>query len=230
MKQDKPIKHVGIILDGNRRWAKANGLSVMEGHRAGHETLKSLIQTVKDLDITHLSAFVFSTENWNRAKDEVENLMELFRHFAEKDIEEIHEQNVRVRFIGTENNAPRDLLDLMRKAEEKTNNNTDGTLIICFNYGGQQEIAEACQALVRAGVAADDITPEKIAEHLYEPELPPVDLIIRTSGEKRLSNFMLWRAAYSEFAFTDTFWPDFSDEEFTQIVREFESRSRRFGS
>lgn len=230
MSSKQTTKHVGIILDGNRRWAKTKGKSVLEGHQAGYETLKSIVRSIKELHITHLSAYVFSTENWSRSKEEVDNLMDIFRHFAAKDIDEIHEQNVRVQFIGSSNNVPTDLLQLMRDAEVKTNNNTDGTLIVCFNYGGQLEIAEAATALIQNNPDITEITPEMIAQHLYAPELPPVDLVIRTSGEKRLSNFMLWRAAYAEFAFTDTFWPDFTSEEFAELVREFEGRSRRFGA
>lgn len=229
MTDQKPVKHVGIILDGNRRWAKEHGLTPIEGHYEGRKAIRGVFKTFKEHDVTHLSLFAFSTENWKRAEDEVGGLMDLFRLVATKDVKDLHKEGIKVVFSGAEENLPADLYKSLRKAEEKTKENTEGTLNICINYGGQQEITDAVRAIIREGVSADDVTPETISQHLYRPELPPLDLVIRTSGEQRISNFMLWQLAYAEFTFTKTMWPAFTNDELGSILHEFESRTRRFG-
>lgn len=222
-------RHLGLILDGNRRWAKERGLPVVEGHRQGFLNAKKLGLSLFDQGIEYVSAYVFSTENWQRSKDEVKDLMKLFLWIARHEVKELHRDNIRLRVIGNKLRLGKSLLKALHEAEELTKENTRGTLLICLDYGGQQEIVEAVKAVAGTGVAPEEITAELIAEHLYAPDVPPVDLIIRTSGEQRISNFMLWRAAYSELMFTSTYWPAFSEEELRSMLDEYSRRQRRFG-
>lgn len=224
--EERDLKHVGIIMDGNRRWAVKHGVSKYEGHRSGYKTLKELLKTVKELNIDYVSVYAFSTENWNRSKEEVEDLLAVFRWGFGRDLKNLIKEGVRVKRLGRRENVPNDLLKMIDEAEEKTKHFTNGTLALCFNYGGKQEIVDALKAIVEAG---EEVTEQTISDHLYEAEIPPIDLIIRTSGEQRLSNFMLWRADYAELHFTDTLWPDFNGEELTQIVAEYKNRDRRYG-
>ena len=217
---------VGIILDGNRRWAKANGVSKLEGHHAGMETLKKTVRFVRDGNIKHLIVYAFSTENWNRDTDEVSYLMDLFRKAIQKEMSELGKENVRVRFIGQRERFSEDLQKAMNTTEKETAKNEAITLWICLSYGGRAEIVAAANATVEK---SDLITEELLAKNLWTSEMPDPDIIIRTGGEKRLSNFLLWQSAYSELFFTDTLCPDFNKEEFDSILTEFASRERRRG-
>jgi undecaprenyl diphosphate synthase len=223
-------KHVGYIVDGNRRWAKKYGLPAYEGHLAGHNALKEIaIETLKQ-GVEYISAYVFSTENWSRSSNEVKKLMGIVLKILTADLPEFHKHNVRLKVIGSldERVQPR-IIKAIAKAEEETAKNDGGTFVICFNYGGQLEITEAVKKIVQSGVSADEVTPDLIAENIYAPEVPPIDLIVRTSGEQRLSNFMLWRSAYSELLFLDKPWPDMTKDDVTAIMKEYTRRQRRFG-
>lgn len=221
--------HVGLILDGNRRWAKRNGLPLVEGHRQGYKTLRKVLDVALESGVQYVSAFVFSTENWRRTQEEVGYLMDLTLRIVTNDLEELHKKGIKVAWVGSEDRVSDKLRQAIRNAEALTKENTGGTLALCFNYGGQREIADAVQRMCADKIAPDEITEEKIAEYLYHPEVPPIDLLIRTSGEQRLSNFMLWRAAYSELYFVDKQWPDFTPEDFHAALREYAARGRRFG-
>jgi undecaprenyl diphosphate synthase len=222
-------QHLGLILDGNRRWARAKGLPTLEGHRAGYENLKTIGLAGLERGIKFVSAYCFSTENWNRSKEEVDYLMRLLLWVAKHEVEAFHKENVRIRFLGSREKLSAKILKAIDEAEAKTAGNTRGTLALCINYGGHQELVDATRALIEKGIKAAEVTAENIAEHLYGPEIPPLDLIIRTSGEQRLSNFMLWRAAYSELYFTDVHWPDFDEGQLDIALGDYASRQRRFG-
>jgi undecaprenyl diphosphate synthase len=226
MTETSGVRCVGIILDGNRRWAKAKGLSKLEGHRAGIETLKKTARFVRDSGIKHLIVYAFSTENWNRDKNEVSYLMDLFREAIQKEMSELGKENVRVRFVGQRERFSEDLQQSMDKIENKTAKNEAITLWVCLSYGGRAEIVAAANAAVGQ---SDLITEETLAKNMWTAGMPDPDIIIRTGGEKRLSNFLLWQSAYSELFFTDTFCPDFNKEEFDSILVEFATRERRNG-
>lgn len=222
--------HLGIILDGNRRWATDNGLPKHEGHRHGYDVLKQICDAAFERGIKYLTAYVFSIENWQRPPIEVKFLMDLLYWVATHEVDEFHKKNIRLVFLGKEQPLAPKILKVIAAAEEKTKDNTGGTLSFCLNYGGQTEIAEAVQKVMRSGIKPEDVTPEVIRQHLYHPEIPDVDLIIRTSGEQRLSNFMLWRAAYSELYFeARKHWPAFTVEDLDAALADYAARSRRFG-
>lgn len=221
--------HLGLILDGNRRWARERGLPTLEGHRRGYGTLKTIGKAAIKRGVKYVSAFVFSTENWNRSQEEVEYLMDLLRWVATSEVNEMHKENIRVRMIGRPDGLDEKTLELIRKAEAKTAKNTGGTLGLCINYGGQQELADATAAMIRDGVKPDEVTPAKIGEYLYESDIPPIDLLIRTSGEQRLSGFMLYRSAYSELLFVKKHWPAFTEADLDSALATFANRERRFG-
>ncbi len=223
-------RHLGLILDGNRRWARAQGLPLLEGHRQGYENLKTIADAAFAEGIEYVSAYVFSTENWNRSKDEVRYLMKLMRWILKHEVENFNKYGIRVRTLGMKVRLGKALLKAIHDAEQATEHNTRGTLQLCLDYGGQQEIVDAMKRMVAEGVSPENITAEAISQHLYAPDMPPVDLIIRTSGEQRLSNFMLWEGAYSELMFTDTNWPDFSVTELQQMLAVYAQRHRRFGT
>jgi len=223
-------QHLGLILDGNRRWAKANNLPPLEGHRRGYENLKVIGKAAVERGVTYLSAYVFSTENWDRSQEEVKYLMKLLTWFANREVNELHEAGIRVRFIGSRDRLDKSVLAAINNAEHKTRANKKGTLVLCLNYGGQQEITAAVQAIVAQNIPSKDINSELITANIYAPDIPPVDLIIRTSGEQRLSNFMLWRAAYSELYFTKKSWPAFNQEDLDLALADFAKRQRRFGT
>ena len=229
MSDTENIRHLGIIMDGNRRWAKARKLPVIEGHRAGFKALKKLMSTMKDNNIEYASVYAFSTENWKRSKEEVQALMGLARWVFKNELHAFNKEDIRLRVAGSRVGVPEDIVTLIDSAEEKTKDNKSGTLVICFNYGGQEEIADAYRKMLNEGIGADDVTTELIEQHLYLPDVPPIDLLIRTSGEQRLSNFMLWRSAYAELDFTDTLWPDFDKDELGKILEKYIQRNRRFG-
>jgi undecaprenyl diphosphate synthase len=225
--------HVAIIMDGNGRWAAERGLPRTEGHRQGVEAVRRTVEAARELAITHLTLFSFSSENWSRPKHEIHDLFGLLRRFIRRDLADLHKNNIRIRVIGTRAGLERDLLRLIDDAVELTKNNTGLNLTIAFNYGARDEIARAARRLaedVQSGaVAAGDVTPERFAAYLDTSDLPDPDLLIRTSGEQRLSNFLLWQLAYSEFVFVDCYWPDFSRELFEAAINEYQRRSRRFG-
>jgi undecaprenyl diphosphate synthase len=228
---DAPLlpQHIGFIVDGNRRWAKQHGLPPYEGHLAGYNTIHEVAEAVFDAGVTTMSAYIFSTENWKRSEDEVKRLMGLVLKLLTADLPIFEKKNIRLRILGSRDRVSERILKAIDDAEARTAGNTAGTLAICFNYGGQLEIADACKKIVQSGVDADSITPELIAQNLYAPEVPPIDLVVRTSGEQRLSNFMLWRAAYSEFLFLDKPWPEMTKADIPVILDEYMTRQRRFG-
>jgi len=222
-------QHIGYIVDGNRRWAKKHGLPGYEGHMAGYNTIQDVVLETFNRGVTYVSAYIFSTENWKRSEQEVSKLMTLVLKLLTSDLRILEENNIRLRILGSRENVSDKIIKAIDDAEERTKNNTKGTLAICFNYGGHLEISDAVKKIVQSKVKSEDITPELIAANLYASDVPPVDVVVRTSGEQRLSNFMLWRAAYSEFIFLDKLWPDMTKEDVTAILKEYSRRNRRFG-
>lgn len=222
-------RHLGLILDGNRRWARENGMPSLEGHRKGYQNLKTIAEAAIDRGVQYVSAYVFSTENWNRSKEEVNYLMGLLYWVATEEVNELNKKNIKIVFVGSEERLNPKTLKAILAAEKKTAGNTRGTLALCLNYGGQQEIADATKRIIAEGINAEEVTPELINKYLYAPDLPQVDLVIRTSGEQRLSNFMLWRVAYAELLFVEPHWPAFSEGDLDAALAEYASRTRRFG-
>jgi undecaprenyl diphosphate synthase len=220
---------VAIIMDGNGRWAQQRGVSVAEGHRAGTRALRRVVETAIDLGIEALTVYAFSTENWARPPEEVEALMEIFDETIERELPDLASQGVRTRFIGRRDRAPEWLQERMAEMEHETADNTRIGLWIGFDYGGRAELVAAAQRIVADGVPVDAIDDEAIASRLSAPDLPDPDLLIRTSGESRISNFLLWQLAYSELVFLDTLWPDFGPDELRAAVDEYTRRRRRFG-
>lgn len=221
--------HVGYIVDGNRRWARKHGLPAYEGHLAGHNALKEVGLATLAAGAKYMSAYVFSTENWKRDNDEVQKLMRLALKVLKSDLPEFNENNIRLRVIGSREGIDDKILKAIDDAEASTQHNTGGEFLLCFNYGGHREITDAVKKIVQSGVPADAITDELVAQHLYAPEVPPMDVMVRTGGDERLSNFMLWRAAYSEFIFMEKYWPDMTKDDVTAIMDEYAKRHRRFG-
>ena len=222
-------QHIGFVVDGNRRWAKKHGLPTYEGHLAGYNSLKDVLIESLNRGVKYASAYVFSTENWKRTAEEVNNLMGLLLRVLESDVPIFVENRIRLRVIGTREGLPKAVIKAIDRAEATTAELDGGELLLCLNYGGHLEIADACKKIIESGVAADEVTPELIAKNLYAPEVPPCDLIVRTSGEQRLSNFMLWRAAYSELMFIEKNWPDMTKDDVSVILEEYQRRNRRFG-
>jgi undecaprenyl diphosphate synthase len=226
-------RHVAIIMDGNGRWAAARGLPRVEGHRRGVEALRKTVRAAGDLGIAVLTIFSFSSENWSRPESEIRDLLSLLRRFIRNDLADLHKSNVHVRIIGERDDLSNDIRGLLEEAEDLTRDNDGLTLVVAFNYGARQEIARAARRLaaeVASGrMSADDITPDLLARHLDMPDLPDPDVIIRTSGEQRLSNFLLWQAAYSELVFVPVNWPDFDRAALEAAIAEYRRRERRFG-
>lgn len=226
-------EHVAIIMDGNGRWAKQRGLPRTMGHRKGVDAVRETVRAAGDVGVKYLTLFAFSSENWRRPETEVTDLLGLLKAFIRRDLAELHRQNVRVKVIGDRYSLQSDILDLLVDAEERTKGNSALTLVIAFNYGSRDEIARAVASLAReveaGSLRAQDITPALIDARLDTAGIPDPDLIIRTSGEERLSNFLLWQAAYSEFIFVPEYWPDFSREILYSALETFASRNRRFG-
>jgi undecaprenyl diphosphate synthase len=222
--------HVACVMDGNGRWAQRRGLPRTEGHAAGEQALFDTVEGALDIGLRWLTAWAFSTENWRRPADEVRYLMGFNEALLVRRRDELHDKNVRVRFIGRRDwRVPRRVLRRMDETVELTRRNTGLTLTMAFNYGGRAEILDAVRELVASGTPADKITEKRVRNHLYAPDMPDPDLVVRTSGEFRLSNFMLWELAYSELVFTDVLWPDFRREHLFDAIREYQSRERRFG-
>ncbi|KAB7648960.1 isoprenyl transferase [Polymorphobacter fuscus] len=227
------LRHLAIIMDGNGRWAKARRLPRIAGHRAGVEAVRRVVEAAPDLGIEVLTLYAFSSENWKRPADEVADLMGLLRHYIQSEINALHKNGVRLDFIGNYRALKPDLVAMLDAARVKTAGNTRLTLIMALNYGGQDEMMRAAKSLAR-DVAAGTLSPEAItvetlAARLDTAALPPPDLVLRTSGEMRLSNFLLWQSAYAEFVATDTLWPDFNAQALADAVAEFATRERRFG-
>jgi undecaprenyl diphosphate synthase len=216
-------RYVAIITDGNGRWARERGLPVLEGHRAGADVVKARLRDAVELEVEELTVFSFSTENWARPAGEVEGLMRMFGERIEAETPELHEEGVRMRFIGRREGVAAELVERMAWAEETTAANDRIVLFVAFNYGGRAEIVDAARSF-RGG------SEEEFRQHLYAPDMHDPDLLIRTSGEQRISNYLLWQCAYSELVFRDELWPDFTREAFEQSLREFEARQRRFGT
>jgi undecaprenyl diphosphate synthase len=227
------LRHVGIIMDGNGRWAKRRGMPRAFGHKAGVDALRAIVRTFGDLGIPYLTVYSFSSENWTRPAAEVSELMRLLRLFIRSDLNDLHARNVRVRIIGERRGLPDDILPLLVEAEDKTHANTGLTLVVAFNYGARQEIVAAARRLAEEVAAGRldpaAITDERLARELTTTGIPDPDLIIRTSGEQRLSNFLLWQAAYAEFVFTPVLWPDFDRKALEECLAAYGARTRRFG-
>ncbi|WP_316976347.1 isoprenyl transferase [Shumkonia mesophila] len=228
-----PPLHVAIIMDGNGRWARARGLPRTAGHQRGAETVRTIVEAAAEMGVSILTLFGFSSENWNRPESEVRDLMGLLRLYLRNEIATLAKNGVRLRVIGERARLAPDIVALIEEAEAKTAENRRLTLVIALNYGGRQEIVAAARRLameVEAGrIEAGQIDDDMFARQLFTAELPDPDLLIRTSGEQRISNFLLWQMAYTEFVFVDSLWPDFSREEFEKAIREYQGRERRYG-
>lgn len=230
----QPPRHVAVIMDGNGRWARARGLPRTEGHRRGAEAARRVIEAAKDLGIDYLTLFGFSSENWKRPKWEIVDLMQLLRHYLRAEMAELHRNNVRLRVIGDRDGLDPDIVALIEQGEATTRDNSAMTLVMALNYGARAEIAGAARALAQE-VADGRLIPaqideEALAARLLTRDIPDPDLLIRTSGEQRLSNFLLWQCAYSEFVFLDKFWPDITKDDLADAVRAYHSRERRYGA
>lgn len=231
--KNKLPQHVAIIMDGNGRWAKAKHRPRLFGHRAGAKSVREVVELAGELYIPYLSVYAFSTENWNRPEDEVSGLMKLLMEYLNQEIDELHQKNVVVRIIGSAEKVDSAFLAKAHKITSKTWNNTGLNFNVLFNYGGRQELTDAIKNIIRdinANIITSDmINPELINDYLYTKDIPDPDLVIRTSGEKRLSNFLIWQTAYSEIYVTETLWPDFDKKEFIKALKDYEKRNRRFG-
>jgi undecaprenyl diphosphate synthase len=227
-------KHVAIIMDGNGRWAKARGLPRTAGHRKGVEAVRRTVEAARELGIPYLTMFGFSSENWRRPEGEVFDLMQLLRFYLRSEIAELHKNGVRLRVIGDRSKLSGDIVTMIEKAEELTRGNTELNLVIALSYGSRQEIADATRQMVRDALEGrlrpEDITEESFSARLLTRDIPDPDLLVRTSGEQRISNFLLWQSAYTELVFVDTLWPDFTKRDLEDAIREFNQRDRRYGA
>jgi len=223
------LTHLGFIMDGNRRWAVGSSRPKLDGHAAGYDALIRVMTRCVELNIKYVTVYAFSTENWSRSKQEVDRIMQLMFRGIIDDLHIFTDKNVRLRFLGSREKLSRSLLAKMDEAEQTTAGFAKSTLSVCFNYGGQTEIVEACRAIVSSGVSPEMVDADLITKNIYHPDIPPLDMIVRTSGEHRLSNFMLWRSAYAEILFIDKFWPDMTVADVDEIVTRFSESERRFG-
>lgn len=236
MAKEKEIKlperiptHIAIIMDGNGRWAKSRGLPRLAGHRAGTENLRQIIEACVEFGVSYLTIYAFSTENWGRPVDEVEGLMNIFDEVFDRELDEMHRQGAQLRYVGRTEGVRPSFMEKVRRGVELTKNNTRLVLNVAFNYGGRDEIIHVIQKMVEDGVAPEDVTAERIEQYLYTAGSPDPDLVIRTSGEKRTSNFLLWQTAYSEWYFPKVYWPDFGRNQLLEAIQEYSRRERRFG-
>ena len=220
------LEHLGVIADGNRRWAKERGLPTIEGHRRGLDSIEQMVIGARDAGIKYITFYVFSTENWGRSKDEVSYIMKLAETRILKYAEKLKKNNSRMIILGSRKNVPPKLASSIEEAEKLTADCTGITVCFCFNYGGEQEIADAATI---ASEVDKEITPDMIRKHLYHPEIPNIDMVVRTSGEERISGFMLWRASYAEFYFIKKYFPEMGYDDIKIILEEYEKRNRRFG-
>ncbi len=227
-------RHVAIIMDGNGRWAKARGLPRIAGHRRGADAVRRVVTGCRELGIDFLTLYAFSSENWKRPADEVDDLMGLLRLYIRRELAELHRNNVRMRFIGDRSGLAADIVALIENAEQNTRANDGLTLVVALNYGSHDEIVRACRRIVgealHGDVAPDEIDEALFRRHLETADLPDPDLLIRTSGEQRLSNFLLWQAAYTELVFVETLWPDFAKADLEAAIAEYRRRERRYGA
>ena len=223
------LEHIAIIMDGNRRWAKEKNLPSAMGHKKGVDALKTTLRACKEFGIKYLTVYAFSTENWKRKKEEVDFLMELLAITLTNELAEMHSEGVVISFIGDISKLSDKLQKILANSVETTKNNTGVHLQIAFNYGARDEIVHAVKSIVEKGVKSEDITEEMISENLYTKNIPDPDLLIRTGGEKRISNYLLWQIAYSEILVTDEYWPEFGRDSLAEAVEEFKNRQRRFG-
>lgn len=229
-----PPTHVAVIMDGNGRWAKARGLPRVFGHRAGADAVREVVMGCRELGVRYLTLYAFSSENWKRPASEVGDLMELLRLYIRRELDELDRNGVRIRIIGDRSRLPADIVDLVERAETVTADNRELNLIVALNYGSHNEILQACRRIAEQ-VKAGELQPEQIDETLFRrylltADIPDPDLLIRTSGEQRLSNFLLWQSAYTELVFVDTLWPDFRRKDLAEAIDEFHRRERRFGA
>ena len=222
--------HIAIIMDGNGRWAKARRRPRVFGHQQGVETVRRIVEDASKMGVKCLTLYSFSTENWTRPKSEINALFNLLKQYVETDLAKLHENDVRIKILGSRSGLTDDLLALIDRVETTTQKNTEFSLNIAFNYGGRDEIVRAVSRAARDGADLANMTEVEFEKHLDSSGLPDPDLVIRTSGERRISNFLLWQAAYAEFVFTDVLWPDFSREDLSRAIAEYRSRDRRFGS
>jgi undecaprenyl diphosphate synthase len=229
LNKKKLPRHVALIMDGNGRWAKARWLPRAAGHRAGVTVLTPLLETAGELGVEALTLYAFSTENWARPETEVDSLMALFLETAKGKVPELNERGARLRFLGRRGHLPQAVRSAIEEAEKLTKDNDKLDVYVALNYGGRAEIVDAARRMIEDGLKPEEVDEITFASYLYAPEIPEVDLVIRTSGEFRVSNFLLWQIAYAEFYVTDTLWPDFSPEEFRQAIASFASRDRRRG-
>ena len=220
------LEHLGVIADGNRRWAKERGLPTIEGHRRGLDSIEQMVIGARDAGIKYITFYVFSTENWGRSKDEVSYIMKLAETRILKYAEKLKKNNSKMIILGSKKNVPPKLASSIEEAEKLTADCTGITVCFCFNYGGEQEIADAATI---ANEVDKEITPDTIRKHLYHPEIPNIDMVVRTSGEERISGFMLWRASYAEFYFIKKYFPEMGYDDIKIILEEYEKRNRRFG-
>jgi len=222
--------HIGIIMDGNRRWAKEKGLPALEGHRRGYNKLKEVGRWCKKKGVKILTLWAFSTENWNRSKKEVDYLMRLFRNaLSDREIGELHKEGIKLQIIGQKERLGKPLQEAIRRAEEKTKNNKEGILNLAISYGGRAEMMEVIKKIIKNKIPAEKITEKIIDENLWTAGIPDPDLIIRTSGEIRTSGFLIWQAAYSELYFSPKYWPDFTENDLDAAISDYAKRQRRFG-
>jgi len=226
--EDKRLDHIGIIMDGNRRWARSRGLPAILGHREGVKAVERTLLAAKELGIPCVSLYAFSTENWNRPKSEVLGLMGLLKYYMKLKLDELNKENARIRFAGNLSALSEDIQEILLDAEQKTRNNDSMQLVVCLNYGGRQEILDAVNRMIRNGISLP-VTEDVFRQYLYLPDLPDPDLLIRTSGELRMSNFWLWQGSYSEFYFTDKYWPDFGKPDLEMAIADYYRRERRYG-
>lgn len=224
-----PLRHIAFILDGNRRWAKERGLPSLEGHRCGYDNLKTVALAALDRGIEHFSAFVFSTENWNRSVEEVSYLMDLLHKAIADELDFFLKNDVRLKVVGSRERISEKLRVAIERAEEATKGCTRGQMNLCLNYGGRAEMVDGIKAMIAEGVKAEDVTEELVASRLWSAGIPDPDLIVRTSGEQRLSGFLTWSGVYSELLFVDKPWPDFTKKDLDAALEEFAGRQRRFG-
>ena len=223
-------QHVAIIMDGNARWARRNGLSIPEGHRAGYENIAKVTRHLTDRGVAQATLFAFSTENWNRPEDEVEALMDLATEAIERGVRRFHEEGVRLRHVGYEDRLPHGMVAKIKRAERLTEENGRFSLNLAFDYGGRHEIVNAVKRILSDGVAPDDVDEDLMSRYLFTSGIPDPDMIIRTGGEYRISNFMIWQSAYSEFYSSEVMWPDFGEEEIEAAIDAYARRQRRFGA
>ena len=222
-------QHIALIMDGNGRWARARGLPRLAGHRAGTENLRRIIEACVEFGVKYLTIYAFSTENWGRPAEEVDGLMGIFDEVFNRELAELHRQGARLRHIGRLDGVRKSLREKVIKGIELTKNNSRLVLCVAFNYGGRDEIVQAIQAMLKDGVKSEEVTEALVSRYLFTADLPDPDLVIRTSGEQRMSNFLIWQTAYAEWVFPEAYWPDFGREQLLEAIQEFSRRERRYG-